>query len=194
MGLLDRFKKKAEDAVDAAANTASDAADAASDAASGAADAAGDAASAASDAATGAAASAADAAAAAVDPPAEGTYRKVMAKPGGRGWGKGLVIAPEPGKDLIYSVTGGGIHPVAQRIADLTGGTPFDGFKSKAAFEEIACAVIDCGGTARIGVYPMKGVMTVDIHGASPSGPLMRFITEENFVSGTGVDDIEVID
>lgn len=123
-----------------------------------------------------------------------GEYRKVIAKPGTRGWGKGLVIEPKPGCDLIYSVTGGGIHPVAQRIADLTGGKAFDGFKSKAGFDEIACAVIDCGGTARIGVYPMKGVLTVDIHGASPSGPLMRFITEENFVSGTGVNDIEVVE
>ena len=123
-----------------------------------------------------------------------GNYRKVMVKPGSRGWGKGLVIAPKPGRDLIYSVTGGGIHPVAQRIADLTGGRTFDGFKSKAKFEEIACAVIDCGGTARIGVYPMKGVLTVDVHGASPSGPLMRFINEENFVSGISVTDIEVVE
>jgi glucitol/sorbitol PTS system EIIB component len=123
-----------------------------------------------------------------------GNYRKVRVKPGGRGWGKGLVIAPKPGRDLIYSVTGGGIHPVAQRIADLTGGRTFDGFKSKAKFEEIACAVIDCGGTARIGVYPMKGVLTVDVHGASPSGPLMRFINEENFVSGVSVTDIEVVE
>ncbi len=129
-----------------------------------------------------------------VEPPPAGAYRKVMVKKGSRGWGKGLVIEPRPGRDLIYSVTGGGIHPVAQRIADLTGGRTFDGFKSKAAFSEIACAVIDCGGTARIGVYPMKGVLTVDVHGASPSGPLMRFINEENFVSGTTVNDIEVIE
>lgn len=130
----------------------------------------------------------------AAEPPPAGAYRKVMVKKGGRGWGNGLVIEPRPGRDLIYSVTGGGIHPVAQRIADLTGGRTFDGFKSKADFSEIACAVIDCGGTARIGVYPMKGVLTVDVHGASPSGPLMRFINEENFVSGTTVNDIEVIE
>ncbi len=193
MGLLDRFKKKAEDTAGAVADTATSAAKGAADTAKGAVDTAKGAADTAKGAAD-TAAGAAGAAAAPVEKPADGTYRKVMVKPGGRGWGNGLVIAPEPGKDLIYSVTGGGIHPVAQRIADLTGGTPFDGFKSKAAFEEIACAVIDCGGTARIGVYPMKGVLTVDIHGASPSGPLMRFITEENFVSGTGVDDIEVVD
>lgn len=120
-------------------------------------------------------------------------YRKVRINKGPKGWGGPLVIDPKPGRDLIYSVTGGGIHPVAARIAELTGGTPFDGFKSKAAFEEIAVAVIDCGGTARVGVYPMKKVPTVDIYPTSPSGPLFRFITEEYFVSGVRVEDIELI-
>ena len=127
-------------------------------------------------------------------PEPTGEFRTVRIKPGANGWGVGLEVTPTEGKYLVYSVTGGGIHPVAQRIADLCGGAPFDGFKSKASFDEIAVAVIDCGGTARIGVYPMKGVPTVDIHGASPSGPLMNFITEENFVSGVTVDDIEVVD
>jgi glucitol/sorbitol PTS system EIIB component len=181
MALFDRFKKKAEGAPDTA--------EAPADAGGQAPAATNDVASPADDAPAGD-----PGAASPVEPPAEGEYRKVRVNPGKRGWGNGLVIAPEPGKDLIYSVTGGGIHPVAQRIADMTGGKTFDGFKSKADFKEIACAVIDCGGTARIGVYPMKGVLTVDIHGASPSGPLMRFITEENFVSGTGVDDIELVD
>jgi hypothetical protein len=133
-------------------------------------------------------------AAPAAEPAAPGQYRKVHVNPGKRGWGTGFDVEPKPGKDLVYSVTGGGIHPVAQRIADLSGGKPFDGFKSKAGFDEIAVAVIDCGGTARIGVYPMKGVLTVDIHGASPSGPLVRFITEENFVSGVTPDDVEVVE
>ncbi|ABY34557.1 MAG: hypothetical protein KatS3mg087_2026 [Patescibacteria group bacterium] len=121
-------------------------------------------------------------------------YRKVRIKKGPKGWGGPLIIEPKPGRDLIYSVTGGGIHPLAQHIANLTGGRPFDGFKSKADFSEIAVAVIDCGGTARIGVYPMKKVPTVDIYPTSPSGPLMRFITEEYFVSGVRPEDVELID
>lgn len=125
--------------------------------------------------------------------PPPGGYHKVHVAPGARGWGVGLDVEPAPGKDLIYSVTGGGIHPVAQKIADLTGGRTFDGFKSKAGFDEIAVAVIDCGGTARIGVYPMKGVLTVDVHATSPAGPLMRFINEENFVSGVTPDDIQLV-
>lgn len=58
---------------------------------------------------------------------------------------------------FIYPVIGGGIHPVARRIAELTGGQPFDGFRSSAPFDQIAVAVavavIDSGGTAQVGVY-----------------------------------------
>ena len=125
--------------------------------------------------------------------PEEKKYKKIRIKKGPKGWGGPLVVEPKPGRDLIYSVTGGGIHPLAAKIAELTGGKPFDGFRSKAAFEEIAVAVIDCGGTARVGVYPMKKVLTVDIYPTSPSGPLMRFITEQYFVSGVRVEDIEVL-
>jgi len=124
----------------------------------------------------------------------EKEYRKVRISHGPKGWGGPLVIEPKPGRDLIYSVTGGGIHPLAQHIADLTGGTPFDGFKSKAGFDEIAVAVIDCGGTARVGVYPMKKVPTVDIYSTKPSGPLFRFITEDLFVSGVRPEDVEILE
>ncbi|UYN90529.1 MAG: hypothetical protein KIT08_04650 [Anaerolineales bacterium] len=121
-------------------------------------------------------------------------YKKVKISAGPRGWGGPLVIEPKPGKDLIYCVTGGGIHPLAQHIADLTGGTPFDGFKSKAGFDEIAVAIIDCGGTARVGVYPMKGVMTVDVYATKPSGPLFRFIKENIFVSGVTEAQVELLE
>lgn len=126
--------------------------------------------------------------------PAGGPYKKVRIEHGPKGWGGPLIIEPKPGKDLIYSVTGGGIHPIAQRIADLTGGRPFDGFSSSASFDEIAAAVIDCGGTARVGVYPMKNIPTIDIYPTSPSGPLMRFIKEDVFVSGVKAENITVLD
>jgi sorbitol-specific phosphotransferase system component IIBC len=120
-------------------------------------------------------------------------YKSVKVSPGRGGWGGPLTITPTDDRPLIYSVTGGGIHPVAARIAELTGGQAFDGFSSSAKFEKIAVAVIDCGGTARVGVYPMKKVLTVDIHATSPSGPLAKFITEELFVSGVGTGDIESV-
>lgn len=117
-------------------------------------------------------------------------FSAVKVEHGMRGWGGPLVIQPTKQRNLVYSVTGGGIHPVAQKIADLTGAETFDGFKSKADFEQIAVAVIDCGGTARVGVYPMKGIPTIDIHAATPSGPLAKYINETNFVSGVKVDNV----
>ena len=122
-----------------------------------------------------------------------GKYKKVKISAGKGGWGGPLEIQPTEKRPLIYCVTGGGIHPVAQKIADLTGGEVFDGFKSSAPFDKIAVAVIDCGGTARVGVYPMKKVLTVDIHATSPSGPLANFITEQLFVSGVGTGNIEAV-
>lgn len=121
-------------------------------------------------------------------------YNKVKIESGPSGWGGPLLIEPKPGRDLIYSVTGGGIHPIAQKIADLTGGRVFDGFRAKADFEEIAVAIIDCGGTARIGIYPMKKVPTVDIYPTIPSGPLMRYITKDVFVSGVKEENITLIE
>ncbi|GEO27885.1 PTS sorbitol transporter subunit IIB [Alicyclobacillus acidoterrestris] len=111
---------------------------------------------------------------------------------GSGGWGNGLILKPEGNRNKVVSVTGGGIHPVAQRIAELSGAEPVDGFTKSVPEEEMMCVVINCGGTARIGVYPMKRIPTVDVLPSSPSGPLAKFITEDIFVSGVTVRDVEV--
>ena len=85
-------------------------------------------------------------------------YKKIIIKAGPSGWGGPITVEPKPGRDVIASITGGGIHPLAVKIAELTGGRAIDGFRGGVAFDQIACAVIDCGGTARVGVYPMKKV------------------------------------
>jgi PTS system glucitol/sorbitol-specific IIB component len=117
-------------------------------------------------------------------------YKSVKIEKGPGGWGGPLTIKPTEDRPYIYSVTGGGIHPLAAKIAELTGGEAFDGFNSSKPFDQIAVAVIDCGGTARIGVYPMKKVPTVDIHATSPAGPLAMFITEELLVTGVKPENI----
>lgn len=112
------------------------------------------------------------------------THRGVFVSKGSGGWGVGLYIEPTAKKNKIVSITGGGIHPVARKIAELTGAEAVDGFKASYPEDEMACVVIDCGGTARIGVYPMKRILTVDVLPSSPSGPLSKYITEDIFVSG----------
>lgn len=119
-------------------------------------------------------------------------YEAAFVKPGRNGWGKGLHIVPTPERDKVVSVTGGGIHPVAQRIADLTGTTAVDGFTGRVPDEEVLCVVINCGGTARIGVYPRKKILTIDVYPGAPGGPLAQFITEDLFVSGVTPDDVRL--
>ncbi|WP_262121445.1 PTS glucitol/sorbitol transporter subunit IIB [Anaerococcus sp. Marseille-Q5996] len=121
-------------------------------------------------------------------------YKSVFVNKGQGGWGKGLTITPTENKNKVISVTGGGIHPTAAKIAELSGAEVRDGFKESIPDDEVICAVIDCGGTARIGVYPMKGILTVDILASSPSGPLAKHINEENFVSGVRPQDVKILD
>ena len=117
-------------------------------------------------------------------------YSSVFVGPGRGGWGRGLTLTPDGTRNKVISVTGGGIHPVAQRIAELTGATAIDGFRNRVPDEETLCAVINCGGTARIGVYPRKGIYTIDVYPGAPGGPLAQFITEDLFVSAVGPDDV----
>jgi PTS system glucitol/sorbitol-specific IIC component len=122
--------------------------------------------------------------------PDERTYRAVFVRRGTGGWGKGLVLRADGTRNVVLSVTGGGIHPVAARIAELTGAEAIDGFTGSAPDERVLCAVINCGGTARIGVYPRKRIPTVDVYPGAPGGPLAQFITEDIFVSAVGPDDV----
>lgn len=110
---------------------------------------------------------------------------------GGGGWGPGLVVRVHGDRNIVLSVTGGDEHPVAKRIAELTGGRVVNAFNSGAPDDQVMCAVINCGGTARSGVYPKKRIPTVNVFTASPGGPLQKFITEDIYVSGVGVNDVE---
>lgn len=111
------------------------------------------------------------------------SYSSVRVSKGTGGWGSGLVLQPTDEKNVVLSVTGGGIHPVAQKIADLTGARVVDGFTNHIPDAQVMCAVINCGGTARIGVYPKKRIPTVDVYPGEPGGPLAQFITDDIFVS-----------
>jgi PTS system glucitol/sorbitol-specific IIC component len=81
---------------------------------------------------------------------------------------------------------------VAQRIAELSGAEVVDGFTNHVADDQVLCAVINCGGTARIGVYPRKRIPTVDVYPGEPGGPLAQFITEDIFVSAVTPNEVSV--
>ena len=120
-------------------------------------------------------------------------YNTIKINAGDGGWGGPLTVTPTEKCHTVLSVTGGGIHPVAQKLADLTGGVAVDGWKTNLPDDEIMIAVVDCGGTARCGVYPKKGIFTVNLMPVGQSGPLAQFITPDIYVSAVREKDIEVI-
>ncbi len=114
----------------------------------------------------------------------------VKVKHGPNGWGGPFTLTATETQTVVASITGGGIHPIAARIAELLGVPAVDGFKNKVEPENMIVAVVDCGGTARCGVYPKYGVKTIDVIPIGPSGPLAKFIREDNFCSGVLVEEI----
>ncbi|MDG4896144.1 MULTISPECIES: PTS glucitol/sorbitol transporter subunit IIB [unclassified Mesorhizobium] len=122
------------------------------------------------------------------------TYKAVKISKGSTGWGGPLVIEPTDQRNKVVSVTGGGIHPVAQLIADMTGAQAVDGFKAPPIESEMAVVVVDCGGTARCGVYPRKRIPTVNLTPVGQAGPLAQFITEDIYVSGVKPANVTMAD
>mgnify|MGYP000864759728 FL=1 len=122
------------------------------------------------------------------------SYRSVRIVKGNGGWGNDMILTPSDEKKIVLSVTGGGIHPVAARIAELSGAEAVDGFTNSVEDDKVLAAVINCGGTARIGVYPKKRINTIDVYPGSPTGPLAKYITEDVFVSAVGPDQIGLAD
>lgn len=122
------------------------------------------------------------------------SYSIVKVSRGRGGWGTGLTLLPTDDKNVVLSVTGGGIHPVAARIAELSGAEVVDGFTNNIPDARVLCAVINCGGTARIGVYPKKRIPTVDVYPGEPGGPLAQFITDDIFVSAVTPTDVALAD
>ncbi|MBW7571488.1 PTS glucitol/sorbitol transporter subunit IIB [Caproiciproducens faecalis] len=120
------------------------------------------------------------------------TAVKVTKGPGG--WGGPFTVQETETRKVVASITGGGIHPLAQKIADLLHVPAVDGFKEKVEPDTMIIAVVDCGGTLRCGVYPKLGVKTIDTHPISPSGPLSRYINEGNFVSGVVEENISLVE
>lgn len=121
-------------------------------------------------------------------------YRAVRIERGSQGWGGPLVIQPTAEKNKIVAVTGGGIPEVARRIAELTGAEAVDGFRAPPPESEMAAVVVDCGGTARAGVYPRKRIPTINLTPVGQAGPLAQFIKEDIYVSGVKPDNVTPAD
>ncbi len=124
----------------------------------------------------------------------EKSFKSVKVSHGPQGWGGPLVITPTAQRDKIVAITGGEIPEIAKKLAEMTGATVVDGFRAPPAESEIAAVIVDCGGTARCGVYPRKRIPTINTNSVGQSGPLAQFITEDIYVSGVTSSNLSFAD
>ena len=110
-------------------------------------------------------------------------YKAVKIEKGPNGWGGPLIITPTEKKNKIVSITGKTIHPLAYKLAELTGCEIVNGFVTGVPEDEIMVVIVDCGGTARCGVYPKKRIFTINVMPVGQAGPLAQYITSDIYVS-----------
>lgn len=121
-------------------------------------------------------------------------YKSIRVVKGNGGFGGPLVITPTDEKHKFLYITGGGEKPeIVDKIVKLTGMEPVNGFQTSIPDEEIALAIVDCGGTLRCGIYPKKGIKTINIVATGKSGPLAQYITEDIYVSAVGLEQISPV-
>ncbi|MDO5328881.1 MAG: PTS glucitol/sorbitol transporter subunit IIB [Coriobacteriia bacterium] len=122
-------------------------------------------------------------------------FNSIKIEKGTGGFGGPLVVTPTEEKDKVIFITGGGAEPEClAKIVELSGLTPVNGFKTSCPEEEIALAIIDCGGTLRCGIYPQKRIPTVNTNPVGKSGPMAQYITEDIYVSGVKSDNVSLAD
>ncbi|MGF1868404.1 PTS glucitol/sorbitol transporter subunit IIB [Photobacterium indicum] len=113
-------------------------------------------------------------------------------KAGKGGWGSELLIDFPKNKKIMYMV--GGTRPaLVDRLVELTGLEAVDGFTEGCEYDEMACAVIDCGGSMRCGLYPKNDVPTLNVMPTGKSGVMAKYINESNYVSNVDVDCVSLV-
>lgn len=118
-------------------------------------------------------------------------YNAITVTKGSGGWGGPLTIKPEGDRNVLLFLVGGGQRPeVVDKIVELTGCEAVNGFETSVADDRIFAALIDCGGTLRCGIYPQKGIPTMNVHTTGKSGPLAQYINEDIYVSAIGPDQV----
>ena len=120
-------------------------------------------------------------------------YHTITITRGDGGYGGPLTVTPTEERHKVLYMTGGSTPPEPlARIIALSGMTPVNGNQETCPDEEVALAIIDCGGTLRCGIYPGKGIPTVNILATGKSGPLAKYMTEDLYVSAVTSECVSV--
>ena len=120
-----------------------------------------------------------------------GKYGSIYIEKGQGGFGGPLVVTPTDKRNKVMYILGEmDKPPCLDRIVELSGMTPVDGYKTTVPEEEIALAIVDCGGTLRCGIYPKKRIPTINIMPVGAAGPLAEFIKEDIYASAVGPDQV----
>ena len=121
-------------------------------------------------------------------------YHTITITRGDGGYGGPLTITPTEEKHIVLYMTGGGLEPEPlARIVALSGMEPVNGNQETCPDEKVALAIIDCGGTLRCGIYPGKGIPTVNIMATGKSGPLAKYMTEDMYVSAVTSECVSAV-
>ena len=121
-------------------------------------------------------------------------YHTITITRGDGGYGGPLTIAPTEERHIVLYMTGGGLEPEPlAKIVALSGMEPVNGNQETCPDEEVALAIIDCGGTLRCGIYPGKGIPTVNILATGKSGPLAKYMTEDMYVSAVTSECVSAV-
>lgn len=120
-------------------------------------------------------------------------FHSIIVSRGHGGFGGPLTITPTAEKHTLVYIVGGGMRPpVVDRIVELTGADAVNGFTSSVPDDQTMAVVIDCGGTLRCGIYPKKGIPTINVLPTGKTGPMAQYINEEIYVSAVDVDQVEL--
>ena len=80
-------------------------------------------------------------------------YRAIRVEKGSGGFGGPLTIQGTEQKNKVMYITGGGVAPeILEKIVELSGLEPVNGFKTSCPEDQLALVIIDCGGTLRCGL------------------------------------------
>ncbi|MBQ9050765.1 MAG: PTS glucitol/sorbitol transporter subunit IIB [Lachnospiraceae bacterium] len=121
-------------------------------------------------------------------------YHTITITRGDGGYGGPLTITPTEERHIVLYMTGGGLEPEPlAKIVVLSGMEPVNGNQETCPDEEVALAIIDCGGTLRCGIYPGKGIPTVNILATGKSGPLAKYMTEDMYVSAVTSECVSAV-